>query len=131
MERDVTLWERLTTLSPDQRKAKAIEILRSSTSPQTALKAAKRLVSAWPYSSPPDPEGYAAALAAALAGYPLGIVEECCDPRTGLARVREYAPTVASIVEWCDNRMIYHRKWSNYRHLELIPVDLGDNHAQS
>ncbi len=39
----------------------------------------------------------------------MGLVQECCDPRTGLARIREFPPTVAAIVEWCDHRMKVHR----------------------
>ena len=83
--------------------------LKWSTSPQDALKATKQLIGAWPHANPPDPAGYAASLAAALAAYPLGLVQECCDPRTGLAKTREFPPTVQSINEWCDRRLAYHR----------------------
>lgn len=73
------------------------------------MKAARQLVGLWPHAKPPDPETYAAGIAATLAGYPLGIVQECCDPRTGLARSREFPPTVAAIVEWCDVRLAFYR----------------------
>lgn len=66
-------------------------------------------------------ETYAGAITAVLAGYPLGVVEECCDPRSGLARSREFPPTVAAVVEWCDKRMIYHRQWAVYVPLMLTP----------
>jgi hypothetical protein len=82
-----------------------------------ALKQAKRLIQSWPHANPPDPGGYAQAIAETLAQYPRGLVEECCDPRTGLARNREFPPTVAAIVEWCDKRLAYHRgmvRWSNF-----------------
>jgi hypothetical protein len=36
------------------------------------------------------------------------LVEECCDP-SGLASQREFSPTVAAIVEWCDRRLSFHQ----------------------
>jgi hypothetical protein len=44
-----------------------------------------------------------------LQQYPLGVVQNCCDPRTGLAREREFPPTVASIVDWCELRVKRHQ----------------------
>ncbi len=44
-----------------------------------------------------------------LAQYPVGLVEECCDPRRGLARTREFPPTVAVLVEWMDERLKHHQ----------------------
>ena len=85
------------------------EILTSSTSPTAALKAAKQLVGCYPHARPPDPEVYAGALASVLAQYPLGLVHECVDPRRGLAREREFPPTVACVVEWCDRRLQFHQ----------------------
>lgn len=82
---------------------------------------AKKLVAAWPHARPPDGEGYAVSLAAVLAQFPLGVVQECCDARTGLAKVREFPPTVASIEEWCTRRLSYHRgmiKWGEHREPE-------------
>ena len=64
-----------------------------------------------------------ASLAAALAGYPLGIVEECCDPRTGLARSREFLPTVAAIVEWCDRQLKYHLTIAEWKPLPQRPPE--------
>jgi len=89
--------------------------------PAAALKAARQLVGQWPQARPPDPETYAGALGAVLAGYPAGVVEECCDPRSGLARSREFPPTVASIVEWCDRHLQYHRTIADYRPPSPVP----------
>lgn len=86
-----------------------MQALQSVTSPHDAAKAARKLVSAWPHLNVPDPVGYAASLGAILEQYPLGVVEQCCDPARGLAREREFPPTVASIVEWCDLRVKRHR----------------------
>lgn len=44
-----------------------------------------------------------------LQQYPLGVVEECCDPRFGLARTREFPPTVQAVTEWCDYRVKRHQ----------------------
>ncbi len=114
MAQEIRSWQPSTSLSPEQRKRKAMEILQYATSPQQATKAAKQLLGCFPHARPPDMETYAGAIAAVLAGYPLGVVEECCDPRTGLARSREFPPTVAVVVEWCDKRLLYHRQWAVY-----------------
>lgn len=104
------------TPSIEQEGATSKAILKWSTSPQQALTLTKRLLGAWPHANPPDPIGYARSIAETLSQYPLGLVEECCDPRTGLAKAREFPPTVASIVEFCDRRLAYHRgmaRWAD------------------
>lgn len=78
-------------------------------SPADAIKAAKQLIGLWPHAKPEDPEVYIGGLASALAQYPLGLVHECVDPRRGLAREREFPPTVACVVEWCDRRLLFHQ----------------------
>lgn len=83
-------------------------MIQSSTSPQQAFSAAEQLLGQWPHAKPPNPKTYSAAIAATLAAYPPGIVQECCDPRKGLARTREFPPTVAAIIEWCDLRLAHH-----------------------
>jgi|HubBroStandDraft_3_1064219.scaffolds.fasta_scaffold142490_1 hypothetical protein len=70
--------------------------------PKQAAEQGKRLLGSYPHAKPSDPEGYALAITAVLQQYPLAVVQECCDPRYGLARTREFTPTVACIVEWCD-----------------------------
>lgn len=99
------------------------EILRCGTSPQEALAQAEKLVGCWPHARPPDPKTYSAALSATLAGYPLGVVQECCDPRTGLARDREFPPTVAAIVAWCDSRLTFHQKIAAWKPMIRRPAE--------
>jgi len=84
-------------------------MVRYSTSRQQALRQAKRLVGCYPHARPPDPVEYANALADVFEQYPIGVVNECCDPRTGIARVREFPPTVACLVEWCDRKLAAYR----------------------
>lgn len=110
----MALWKPSTQLSIAQEASKSAAAIRYETSRLDALNQAKRLLRSWPHANPPDPAGYAQAIAETLAQYPLGLVEECCDPRTGLAKHREFPPTVAAITEWCDKRLKYHRgmvKW--------------------
>lgn len=121
---ELALWRPSTTLSIEQEAQRSIVTLKWSTSPQEALKATKQLIGAWPHANPPDPAGYAASLAAALAAYPLGLVQECCDPRTGLAKTREFPPTVQSINEWCDRRLAYHR--GAIKHGEIKAAEAAD-----
>jgi hypothetical protein len=75
---------------------------------------AKRLIGQWPHVRPADPEIYVASIAAVLAGYPLGLVQECCDPRHGLARRAEFL-TIAAVVEWCDRRLEFHQSVAGYQ----------------
>lgn len=85
-----------------------------TTSPSSALKAAKQLVGCFPHARPPEPETYAGALGATLAQYPPHVVAECADPRIGLVRKLRFPPTVAEIVEWCDARVEHYRVLAAY-----------------
>lgn len=85
------------------------ELLRWSTSPREAIKQAEKLIAGWPSAKAGNPLGYAISIAATLEQYPLGIVRECCDVRTGLAREREFLPTPHSVIEFCNRRMKFHR----------------------
>src|SRR6266487_1108628 len=114
MTREIQLWRPSTISSPEQMRERAQIILKAVTSPQEAIRAAKQLVGCFPHAKPLDPEVYAGSLAAVLAQYPLGVVKECVDPRTGLARNREFPPTVYSVVVWCDDRLQHHKKFANY-----------------
>jgi hypothetical protein len=120
MAQAIQPWTPSTAVSLQQRAIKSREILSSATSPQEAYKAAKQLVGCWPHAKPPDPQGYADGLAAVLAQYPLGLVQECVDPRTGLARSREFPPTVACVVEWCDKRLAYHQSVAEWKDPQRI-----------
>ena len=62
-------------------------MVRYSTSRRHALAQARRLIGCYPHSRPPDVLQYANALADVLEQYQIGVVEECCDPRSGIARV--------------------------------------------
>lgn len=117
MAQEIKPWQPSTTLSLEHRWLSEMPALRDQaraaiagmTTPSAALQAAKQLVAQWPHVGAPHPDTYAAALGAVLAQYPPGVVRECCDPRTGLARTREFPPTVAAIVEWCDRRLKYYQ----------------------
>jgi hypothetical protein len=102
-----------TGLSPQQRQRKAAQVLATNTtSTSDAAKAAKRLCGQWPHLKADDPAIYLAGIAAVLSGYPPEIVAECCDPRIGLARSREFPPTAAAVADWCGRREAYYRKWA-------------------
>jgi hypothetical protein len=102
-------------LSPVQRRENAMSILRiEATSSSIAAKAATALTGQWPHVKPDNPEAWIQAIADVFEGYPPGVVAECINPKTGLFRTREYAPTGAAVVEWCDKRLEYHRKWAAY-----------------
>lgn len=135
MGQELALWTPSTNLTIAQQAQRSALALKYATSPQEAIKAARRLAGSWPHARPPDPDGYAASLAGALAAYPLGVVQECCDPRTGLAQKREFPPTVAAIVEWCDQRVKQHRgaiKWGQMDAAARAQAELyTDEHRQT
>lgn len=83
--------------------------------PSDALKAAKQLTGQWPHARPPNAEMWLSSIAAVLAQYPSAIVEECIDPRRGLARAREFPPTIAIIVEWCDAKLKHYQLFAEYK----------------
>lgn len=109
---DTTESKALSPSSGSSLAVKAMEakgIVQCGTSPQAALALAEKLIGCWPHAKPPDPKTYSAAVSATLAGYPLKVAQECADPRVGLAREREFPPTVAAIVTWCDKRCAYYQ----------------------
>src|ERR1700723_2887677 len=102
MAQEMQQWRPSTALSPVQKWDQAVAKVRYSTSPQRAAELGKQLVGQWPHANPPNPGAYSLSVAKTLERYPLGVAEECCDPQTGLARYREFPPTVAAIVDWCE-----------------------------
>ena len=102
MAQDLQRWTPSTNLSPLAKWDRAIMKVRHSTSPLRAAELGKQLVGQWPHANPPNPGAYSLSIAKTLEKYPLGVAEEICDPQTGLARFREFPPTVACIVEWCE-----------------------------
>lgn len=129
--KQVQLWQPSIGASLQQRTALSKAILSSATSPHEAYQAAKKLVGQWPHARPADPETYADTLAAVLAQYPLGLVQECVDPRVGLARAREFPPTVAAVVEWCDKRLEWHRAIAQHQPRQPAPPELPDDPAMA
>lgn len=91
--------------------------------PSTALEKARDLIKQWPHARPPDPEGWITSLAAVLAQYPPAIVSECIDPRQGLAKEREFPPTVACVVEWSDKRLKYHEVLADFKGMPAKRVE--------
>ena len=127
-------WQPLTDLSPEAKAAQSKELLRYSMTETQAFRAAKRLIGQWPHAKPADPDMYALSLSAVLSQYPFGIVEEACDPRRGLAREREFPPTVAALVEFCDRRLAHHRAMAQYRPSAVpkrIEQHFSDEHRMS
>lgn len=107
---------------------KARETIECATSPRAALEAARRLIGQWPNAKAHDPETYAGSIAAVLAGYPLGIVNECCDPRVGLVRTpRDFPPNAGHVAQWCDERLEHYRVLAAWRPRALSPPELPDN----
>jgi len=56
---------------------------------------------------PGDPLVFAESVAAVFSQYPLALVRECVDPRTGIARVVKFL-SIAELVTWLDDRLAYY-----------------------
>jgi hypothetical protein len=109
MAQEMQQWRPSTALSIMQRAELAKTAMALRTSLETAARLGKQLVGQWPHANPPNPGAYSLAIAKTLEKYPLGVVEECCDPVAGLAAVRDFPPTINSIVLWCDMRLKQHQ----------------------
>lgn len=105
MGQDLAPWRpRQTTSLLGQKSLSARAALSSTTSPAEAARAAKQLVGSYAHMKPGDPEVFVTSVAAVLADYPLALVHECADPRTGIARAAKFL-SVAELVEWLDRRL--------------------------
>lgn len=102
-----------TTSSLAQRVTEAKGILARPTNATEASRAAKQLTGQYAHLRPDNPETFIASIAAVLAQYPLGLVEECCDPRRGLARKSEFL-SVKAVVDWCDVRLSFYQGFAGY-----------------
>lgn len=87
-------------------KARGVEALKSPYPTRLrAIELARKLIGAWAKSEADSPHVFTLSIASALQEYPVLVAEQCADPRIGLARTREFVPTVASVHGWCQDRM--------------------------
>lgn len=110
---------------PSQRAQTARSILARPTTRTEALRQAKRLTGSFSNLRAPDPEQFAEAVADVLEQYPLGLVEECCDARIGLARKVEFL-SIKSLADWLDQRGAHYAalsRWQPPRLAALPPPD--------
>lgn len=101
-------------LSLAQKQQSARLILSRATGRKEAAEAAARLIGSYANLRPADPAAFAAAIAAVLEQYPLGLVDEACDPRRGAARDIRWLG-VAELVEWLDSRLATYRAYASVR----------------
>lgn len=99
--------------------------------PSKALEKARDLIGQWPHARPPDPDQWVKSIASVLAQFPPALVDECCDPRRGLAKVREFPPTVAAVFEWCEARMQWYQAVASYIPVPVRPmIEAGPKTAE-
>lgn len=102
-----------TTSLLRSRATEARGLLSRPTTPKQAADAAKRLVGNFPNLKPDDPARFIASLADILGDYPLGLVEECCDPR-GLAKRVEFL-SIKSLTGWMDTRLEFYQSLAGWQ----------------
>jgi hypothetical protein len=122
MAQEIQRWTPSTELSITQQAAASKLAIAQRISPQQAAEFGKKLVGQWPHANPPNPGAYSLSIAKTLEKYPLGVVEECCDPQQGLATTREFPPTVMAITEWCDRRVKRHQGAIIHGNIETAAV---------
>lgn len=70
-------------------------------------------------------------IASIFSNYPLGLVDECCDPTRGIARKVEFL-SVKALIDWLDERLTFYRALERYvpppvrPQLEAGPVTAED-----
>ncbi len=72
---------------------------------------ARVLLSSYPRDDYADPDGFAMQLTAILADYRAEIIAYVCSPRTGLQRKLKFKPSLAEVIEACEEHA---------RHLDTI-----------
>lgn len=102
MGQDLALWQPSTVLSPERKLEQARVMVRYSTSRLQALEQARKLMGHFPHARPPDADGYANGLADIFEQYPIGVVQQCCDVRIGIASLKDFLPSPAAVITWCD-----------------------------
>ena len=127
MASNLTSWTPSPSLGLEQRAVISRQVLSRATSPREAVDAAERLIGQWPHAKPPDAKIYAASLAAVLAGYPLGLVQECVDPRRGAARKIKFL-SVNELVDWLDERLEFHQALARHVPRVALPAPVPKVH---
>lgn len=109
MAKDIEAWRppRMTS-SLAQRSESSRNAIAHATSHTEAAKAAKVLIGSYAFIKTHDPDAFNASIAAVLSQYPLGLVQECVDPRVGAARAIKFL-SVADLVAWLDHRLEFHQ----------------------
>ena len=74
----------------------------SQTPPDVAVERAKLLMGCYRRDDTADPDTYAAAVSAILAGYSPDVVQRVTDPRTGLASRLQWLPSVKEVRDACE-----------------------------
>ena len=81
------------------------EMASSRPDEATARRLAKLLTGLWPAGKPDNPDAFLFGLGKVLEGFPVAVVEACCEPLAGLPRTREFFPTLKAVADWCHERV--------------------------
>lgn len=82
--------------------------MAQSSTPSQAARAAKQIIGSYAHLRPDNPEAFVAAVIAVLAQYPAGVIDDCADPRRGIARSVEFL-SIKALTEWCDQRLAFYQ----------------------
>ena len=83
----------------------SVRASRNLTPPEVVDQQMAILFSAYRKADYADPEGFVIQLGVILSDYPPDVVRHVTDPRTGIQRRLKWPPTIAEIVEACDDAM--------------------------
>lgn len=104
-----------TTSSLEQRAQNSRLALASPmVRPSEALSMARKLIGQFPNLRADQADVFIATVASVLGEYPLGVIEDCLNPRIGISRSVEWL-SIEKLVTWCDARLTHHHALANYR----------------
>ena len=91
------------------------ELQKQNSRKTLILRCQRVLFSAYRTDQYADPDGFLTSLGAVLEQYPNEVIIYVTDPRTGVQRGQKWPPTIAEIVEACDNRISDLKRQDRFR----------------
>lgn len=116
-----------TTSSLELRCEQSRSTIARSTTEVDAARAAKTLIGSYAFLKVHDPDVFNASIAAVLSQYPLGLVQECVDPRRGAARKIKFL-SVNELVDWLDGRLEFHQALARHVPRVALPAPVPKVH---
>lgn len=97
--------EKLPNVAASWRQSTAISRDLERGNPSEIASLAKNLLGYFRTGEASDPDVYTAGIIAVLSDYPIAIIRQVVDPRTGLPSKFKWLPAIAEVKEACETEM--------------------------